>query len=420
MQNPLPALQSFIFGAGTDTPTYESLKKRRAVADALAKQAMQPVENWGDGVGNIMRALGSRMMDKSISKGEDAERERIAAELARIQGALPEQGIPQSAYEQLGEMRQNPYISPGAEGVARSLMRRQVAPGFGEGDIPQDIINRHTQMPPQQPMNGPQDGTPFGWTDPGEVPPEGSAAPPQAMPLPPPQAMPQTPPQAPPPMPRQPMNGPQDGTPFGWTDPGEIPPEAMMGGSGADMLMGGGRKDKVEEPEASVRGDVKLTEGQSKDLNFWNRMDATTSTIDAHTPDLTAAGERMKDAIPLVGNMMVSDGYQVGRRAADEWITALLRKDTGAAVTPEEWRLYGPIYIPQPGDGEPVLKAKAEARARAAEGMKTGLGTAEVLAQELLAARQQAAPSAPAPDGGDWRSKDPSTWTDEQLQEYLK
>jgi hypothetical protein len=171
--------------------------------------------------------------------------------------------------------------------------------------------------------------------------------------------------------------------------------------------------------DASVRGETKLTEQQSKDLGYWNRMDAVTPDIDTHTSDLTSLGEKMKDGVPLVGNMMVSEGYQVGRRAANEWITSLLRKDTGATVTTQEWALYGPIYIPQPGDDPPVIEAKKQARARAAEGMKAGLGIAEVLANELQAARKPAA--APASGGSDdWRTKDPSTWTDEQLQEYLK
>jgi hypothetical protein len=388
MQNPLPALQSFIFGAGTDTPTYESLKKKREIADLLAQQAMGgEYRNWGDGVGGLMKALGARMVDNKISGQEADEGQRAASEVAKILAGMGQEGISVDQFTGLAGATENPYLPPEQEAIARAMMRRKVseptgtpfAPGGGIGDR----MAMSSMNAPLQPSEPTREG-PMGWVDPGEVPPE-----------------------------------PED-------EQGWMMPNGPMSGAGTQLAARGkpsgpmvAQADTGNMTDASVRGDVKLTEQQSKDLGYWNRMDAVTPDIDAHTGDLTALGEKMKDGIPLVGNMMVSEGYQVGRRAANEWIVALLRKDTGAQVTKEEWALYGPIYIPQPGDGEPVLKAKAEARKRAAEGMKAGLGIAEVLANELLAARQT--PAAPAGAGADdWRTKDPSTWTDEQLREFTQ
>jgi hypothetical protein len=87
MQNPLPAMQSFLFGAGTDTPTYESLKRKRAIADMLAAQSVGgEYKNWGDGVGSIMKALGSRIMENKLGPQEDAERQSITDAIAGITG----------------------------------------------------------------------------------------------------------------------------------------------------------------------------------------------------------------------------------------------------------------------------------------------------------------------------------------------
>ncbi|MGL4309047.1 MAG: hypothetical protein ACRCSU_01070, partial [Paracoccaceae bacterium] len=45
--------------------------------------------------------------------------------------------------------------------------------------------------------------------------------------------------------------------------------------------------------------------------------------------------------------------------------------------------------IPKPGDSALVIKAKREARTRAEEGVKMGLGSAEILADELLRSRAE-------------------------------
>lgn len=87
MQNPLPAMQNFIFGGNTGTPTVESLKKRREIADMLAAQTVNtPYRNWGDGVGSLMKAVGYRMMDNKLAPQEDDARKRIAEAITGLSG----------------------------------------------------------------------------------------------------------------------------------------------------------------------------------------------------------------------------------------------------------------------------------------------------------------------------------------------
>jgi hypothetical protein len=208
-------------------------------------------------------------------------------------------------------------------------------------------------------------------------------------------------------MPQQPVNGgPMDGM-----MPQEMPPEEggpqpfeppvdLTRGMPNGPMSGTGEQLAQYSPKGiDVAGDIKLTEGQSKDLGFWNRMDGVESSIQGHEGDLTSGSERLKDAIPLVGNALVSGDFQVARGDSGEWIAALLRKDTGASVTPVEWKLYGPIYIPQYGDKPVELEAKRARRKRAAEAIKKGLGLAEILADELKAGRAQT--EAPPADDAD-------------------
>jgi hypothetical protein len=79
--------QSFIFGAGTDTPTYESLKKKREIIDLLQQQTLSgEYKNWGDGVGGLMKALGSRILDNKLAPQEDEHRKGIADIIAGLSG----------------------------------------------------------------------------------------------------------------------------------------------------------------------------------------------------------------------------------------------------------------------------------------------------------------------------------------------
>jgi hypothetical protein len=430
MQNPLPELQSLIFGAGTDTPTYEQLKKKREIADLLAQQAMGgEYRNWGDGVGGLMKALGARMMDNKISGQEAAEGRRAASEVAKILAGMGPEGISVDQFTGLAGATENPYLPPEQEAIARAMMRRKVTEPTGTPFVPGGGIGNPTgmssmDMPPQ----GPQDGTPFGWTDPGEIPPEGGgiredaqrglAEALQRF-----QASPTDDNAAAIDAARRALEeyggqtGPMQAEP--WID-GNL----RRSGSGATLAARGpAAGPQVAQADTGTATDaggtqMKLTEQQSKNLNFWNRMDATSADIDKYAPAMMDRVEQGKNAVPIFGNSLVSEDYQRGRRAGEEWLISILRPDTGAAVTSEEWDRYAPTFLPEPGDGPNMLEDKTAARKRAAAGLKKGLGLAEVLADELAAARRNPETAPAASD--DWRTKDPSTWTDEQLREFTQ
>lgn len=145
---------------------------------------------------------------------------------------------------------------------------------------------------------------------------------------------------------------------------------------------------------------TKLTEGQSKDLVYFERATGASPLIDQQEEALTSLVQRGMDAVPGVGNLLVSEDYQKGRQAAAEWLAAILRKDTGAAITSQEFDLYGPMYLPMPGDGPETLAQKREARKRAEGAIKRGLGTAEVIAEEMLAQRAASSGSQPQNPAG--------------------
>lgn len=141
-----------------------------------------------------------------------------------------------------------------------------------------------------------------------------------------------------------------------------------------------------------------LTEAQSKDVVFATRAKGALAVLDPVAEELTNLGSRAAELDPtgvIRGNVQ-SPEYQVAKQASDEFLQAILRKDTGAAITPAEQALYGVTYLPQPGDGPAVLEAKRAARQRAVAAIEGGMSAAQIIAQEkaLGATPGTAAPAA--------------------------
>lgn len=129
---------------------------------------------------------------------------------------------------------------------------------------------------------------------------------------------------------------------------------------------------------------LKLTEQQSKDVGFLAKSNAANDTLETIDSELTNLFSRAAGADPtgLAREWMQSDAFQKAENAALEFKTAILRKDSGAAITPSEDAQYDRLYIPQPGDGLPLIAQKREARARAVAAIQAGLPSAAIAALE--------------------------------------
>lgn len=113
------------------------------------------------------------------------------------------------------------------------------------------------------------------------------------------------------------------------------------------------------------------TEVQAKAEIFANKMEVSNKEIsDGVGTSLTG---KIASGLPL-GNYVQSPEYQKYKQASSNFITALLRQESGAAISKSEFDRYDKEYMPQPGDGREVLAQKAEARRVAIEGMKKGAG----------------------------------------------
>ena len=127
-----------------------------------------------------------------------------------------------------------------------------------------------------------------------------------------------------------------------------------------------------------------FTAGQSKDNVYATRAEGALSTLDPIAGELASFGQRAAGMDPtgVIRGRAQSDQFQIAKIAGDEFLQAILRKDTGAAITAQEQDLYGKTYLPQPGDSDAAMAQKSQARRRAVEALKSGMSPAQIVAQE--------------------------------------
>jgi hypothetical protein len=157
---------------------------------------------------------------------------------------------------------------------------------------------------------------------------------------------------------------------------------------GAPMLTG---------PQDPPRPNIKLTEGQSKDINFYNRaLAASTEFTDERVQALTSLKQGITRSVPIVGNLAQSDNSRQAMQVAKNFIAAVLRKDTGAAVTPQEFDFYSDIFIPAPGDDKDTIALKQGARNQFLSSMRSGMSNLAALETMGIVPPENLGPPPPA------------------------
>lgn len=124
------------------------------------------------------------------------------------------------------------------------------------------------------------------------------------------------------------------------------------------------------------------TEAQGKSYGFATRMLLAKEELgpmgDVALTDPAEAA--LSDSMFGLGNYLLSDEYQKAKQAQDNWISANLRKESGAVIGVEEMDQERKKYFPQPGDRKNVIEQKRRSREAAERAMLKQSGP---LAQEV-------------------------------------
>jgi hypothetical protein len=155
------------------------------------------------------------------------------------------------------------------------------------------------------------------------------------------------------------------------------------------------------------KGAGQLTEGQSNAVTYGMRMKQADDILKPienaglkDTGKIRAGVSGVLGATPFIGEALsrgsdnifntlptilggLNEDQQKTIQARVNFITAVLRKESGASISPTEFATAEKNYFPGPGDPESIVKQKQQARESAIRGMKISAGRgAKLIDQE--------------------------------------
>ena len=160
-------------------------------------------------------------------------------------------------------------------------------------------------------------------------------------------------------------------------------------------------KKRLELGALQSKGGAKpLTESQGKAAGFGVR----TEDADAIIRSVGAGGDvqpglikRAAESVPFVGNALgtmanvtQSEDQQKVEQAQRNFINAILRRESGAVISPEEFDNARKQYFPQPGDHPGTIAQKLENRQAVIASLKTESGNGYAQAKAEFDARKAA------------------------------
>jgi len=121
------------------------------------------------------------------------------------------------------------------------------------------------------------------------------------------------------------------------------------------------------EGAAFGKAEEKPSDAQTQAAGFGKRALASSSLVEGLMKDGydPSSASKLKNKVPVLGNFMASSDDQSFDQAKRDFISAVLRKESGAAISDTEYANEDKKYFPQPGDNPQVMAQKAEARQRA-------------------------------------------------------
>lgn len=120
---------------------------------------------------------------------------------------------------------------------------------------------------------------------------------------------------------------------------------------------------------------VKPTDAQSAAFGYANRAGASNDIIN----QLGSVGSEYRGVISgsrVFPNILKTSERQQLEQAQRDFVNAVLRRESGAAISPEEFNNAAQQYFPQPGDSEAVMAQKTANRQRTIQNLNRESGPA--------------------------------------------
>lgn len=121
---------------------------------------------------------------------------------------------------------------------------------------------------------------------------------------------------------------------------------------------------------------IDFNQNQGVAAGFADRMTSANAVLSDPKllPAMTDPTKPALGALPGVGNYLVGSEYQMAEQAQRDFVNAILRRESGAVISPSEFENAKKQYFPQPGDSEAVIQQKAANRLIAIQGVQRAAG----------------------------------------------
>lgn len=171
--------------------------------------------------------------------------------------------------------------------------------------------------------------------------------------------------------------------------PGEVATNRLGWANNAATLRGQNMTDARARDALAAQAakDKAPTEFQGKSATFGARAEEANRILDSLAGKYSPAAINSKLSVqewPLVGGALgaatnkfaLSPETQQAEQAQRDFVNAILRQESGAAIGAGEFDNARKQYFPQPGDSAAVIQQKARNRAAAVQGLKVNAGKA--------------------------------------------
>jgi hypothetical protein len=157
----------------------------------------------------------------------------------------------------------------------------------------------------------------------------------------------------------------------------------------AQPIMAGGQAVTGGKPLTEAQGNATAFGMRAKQSNAILNQLETSGTKNTGVVRSTVAstlgmtpfiGEKLEQGVSNAMNVLPSamGGPNAAQQATDQarrnFVTAVLRKESGAAISPSEFANEAQKYFPQPGDADSVIKQKQQARELAIKALEIQAG----------------------------------------------
>ena len=148
----------------------------------------------------------------------------------------------------------------------------------------------------------------------------------------------------------------------------------IQGGANKGMSLSVGADGSVVMTQGGT-SIPKLTESQGKATGFYDRANKANALLGGLEQQGTEIGARLIGNIPFgAGNFAQSSEYQQFEQAKRDFINAILRQESGAAIGKDEFVNAEKQYFPQVGDKPEVIEQKRRNRETSANALRITAG----------------------------------------------